>query len=324
MMFTRIAVPLDGSTLSEYALPYAVSLARLGNAPLTLVHVHRPFLPGEKLEALPQYQFQRIVSFDNEIDDESRRRESEHLDQLAERLRLQFGVQVDSRVLGGDVPEALAAYVRASGTELIVMSTHGYSGAWSTWLQSVSDAVVRRTSVPVLMLRPRPGAEAPDLDSIDLRRILVAVDGSMFSEAIIAPVIELAKAWGAQVTLITVVSPSTVEGSLWSWLPAHGDRPMQHPEEYLNDLVNRFPVSVPLPDTRLVVSDDASAAILAEAQQGEYDLIAMATHGRGGVRHLLVGSVADRVMCDTTVPVLLRRPLVPAPAAAEEHAAPAY
>jgi nucleotide-binding universal stress UspA family protein len=319
-MFTRIAVPLDGSALGAAALPYAVSLTRLGGGSLVLLHVHRPYMPGQSLEALPQYRFQSIVRFDDEQDREATRAEDEHFAGLAQRLSAEHGIEVTSCVLRGEVTDALATHTEAVGADLIVMSTHGYEGAWRSRMQSIADALVRRSRIPVLLLRPSPGAAPPEPRSIDFRRILVPVDGSPFSESILDPVTAFAGLVGARPTLITVL-PSAAAAEPSQWLPATAERPWKQPDEYLDDLADRFPVNLPIPETRVIHGDDAAAAILEEARTGEFGLIAMATHGRGGVRHMLVGSVADQVIRGTSVPVLVRRPQAPVPGSTAEEAA---
>jgi nucleotide-binding universal stress UspA family protein len=306
-MLKRIAVPLDGSALGEYALPYAISAARITGASLTLLHVHRPHLPGRDLEALPQYQFQRIASFDDAADRTAYVQDQDRFGVLAEQLRAAYGLEVHTRVLRGNVVDALTEYARSSGTDLIVMATHGYSGVWKTWLDSTADAVVRHGAVPVLLVRPAPGEAPPPTGSIDFRRMLVPVDGSAFSESIVDFAIELMRKLGLQVTLLRVV-PDEVPNSAAHPAAAFQEIAWEDPEAYLDQLASRFPPTVAMPAVQ-VRHGAPGDAILAELGTGAYDLIAMATHGRGGVRHLLLGSTADQVMRGTTMPILLLRPL---------------
>jgi nucleotide-binding universal stress UspA family protein len=307
-MFARITVPLDGTLVGDCALPYAVSLARQTGAYLTLLHVHTPFLPGESLEALPQYRFQGVVEFDIAADNASYEQEQARLNELAEQLASLHGVEVSAAVLRGGVVEGLTSYVASSGTDLVVMGTHGYCGALSTWWRSVSDALVRHGTIPVLVIRaPRRGT-VRDTAMPNLRRILVPLDGSAFSETILEPVIELAEKLAAQVALFhsrsASATASTASRAPWY---QRGDK-LVEPQEYLVEVANRFPVTVPLPRTRIVRNSSPVAAVLREVADGAYDLIAMATHGRGGVRHLLWGSTADGIAAGTDLPLLLVRP----------------
>jgi nucleotide-binding universal stress UspA family protein len=300
-MLKRIAVPLDGSALGEFALPYAIAVARSAEASLTLLHVHRPFLPGRFLEALPQFRFQDVAGYDDVADRAAFLAEQDRFGVLADQLRSAYGLQVSTQVLHGDVPNALAEYARASGTDLMVMATHGYAGAWSTWLDSTSDAVVRNSSVPVLLVCPAPDEAPPHPGSIDFRRILVPLDGSGFSEAILDPAVELTRKLGLRVTLLRV-APEEAER-----LPSPVRQGGVEPGAYLESVSERFPGTVPPPVTR-VRFGDAGEEILEELAEGRYDMIAMATHGRGGVRHILFGSTTDQVMRHATTPVLLLRP----------------
>jgi nucleotide-binding universal stress UspA family protein len=300
-MLAKIVVPLDGSALGEAALPYAASLARLSGASLTLLHVHRPFVPGDSLEALPQYRFQDIVRFDDLANREAQDREAANLEVLAAHLRQSHGLMVDSCVLSGAFVETLAGYAHASSADLIVMGTHGYVGPWKTWLESNSDAVVRRSSVPVLLVRAEHTARSPLPFPIDFRRMLVPVDGSAFSESIVDFAIELGRSLGLLVTLFRVVTPADAARRDSSGIRSD-------PAEYLEQLANRFPVTVSVPETRVVEASEVGQALVEEANRGGYDIIAMATHGRGGMRHMLLGSTADEVVRGTTRPILLLRP----------------
>jgi nucleotide-binding universal stress UspA family protein len=314
-MLTRIAVPLDGSSVGDAALPYAIALARLGGATLTLLHVHRTFHPGHTLEALPQFQFQNIVGFDLAADRDAYRREETELSRLAEEVRATHTIAVESRLLKGEVPAALAEFAQSTEVDLFVMGTHGYAGAWRTWLESISDRVVRSSPVPTLLVR---AAEfTPQPSAIDLRRILVPLDGSPFSEAVLEPVIALAQMFGARVTLLQVLQFDR-RGRQSPGSPTRFEC-----EDHLDRLAGRFPVMLPVPEVRVLDAEDVGEAIAEVAERGGFDAVAMATHGRGGLRHMLLGSTADDVIGRLSLPLLLLRPQVPATAPVRDRVAEA-
>jgi nucleotide-binding universal stress UspA family protein len=296
-VLTRIAVPLDGSWRDEHALAHAIALTRLGRGALTLVHVHRP--PGFDggREALPQYRFERIADAGARAQRAALLGDRGRIAQLAESIGRTHEIPVRTHLLRGDVVVAVADYANSGEVDLLVMASHGYAGAVRSRLLSVSDAVVRASVAPVLLLRPAVGAAAPDARRIEIRRILVTLDGSAFAETIVTSAAEIANGLGAQVTLLRVVSSAR----------APEDDALVECAEYLAAIAGRFPRILPEPHVRTVVSDSPAGAILEELQRGAHDLLAMATHGRGGMRHLFVGSVADQVMQGTTSPVLLQR-----------------
>lgn len=301
-MFTSIAVPLDGSAFGDLALPYAVSLARRGGATLQLMHVHRSSMPGAALEPLPQYRFEDVVEADEATDSAAFLRESRRLREIAQLLADEHGLVVSSCILHGSPADALAERAQTSGASLIVMATHAAGGVLHAWLASTSDAVARDSALPVLLVQPGAGATPPDGD-VRFRRMLVPLDGSSFSEAIVAPAVDLARLMGAEITLLHVASPA--DGP---WLRSRSRAPGESPdyvEAYLESLVETLPPQRPPVRIRVVAHWSPARAILDELEQGDYDLVAMASHGRGGVRPLLLGSTADRVLRGTRLPVLL-------------------
>ncbi|MGD9889722.1 MAG: universal stress protein [Dehalococcoidia bacterium] len=168
-------------------------------------------------------------------------------------------------------------------------------------------------------------------------KILVTLDGSHFSEAILGTVGKLARSMHAQVQLLSIaqfeqarstavrqtatdLAPvSTATGTMLKVpLPADLMSPAAESRsqalarvdaslrEYLEDR------SAELKDGDVTVSvefaDDVAEAIIEHARREQVDLIAMATHGRTGLSHLLAGSVCERVIRSGVAPVLVLRP----------------
>lgn len=159
-MFTRILVPLDGSELAEKALPLAEGLARASGSTVHLLHV---------ASRLPILEASRASGFETaqtiEISLEIARRQvqaqvdrgREYLGRVAGRLKAS-GLAVETAVREGAADEQIIAYVKEQGIELVVMSTHGYSGLRRFFVGSVTDRVVRSGEVPVLVVPPAHGA----------------------------------------------------------------------------------------------------------------------------------------------------------------------
>jgi nucleotide-binding universal stress UspA family protein len=80
-------------------------------------------------------------------------------------------------------------------------------------------------------------------------------------------------------------------------------------QNYLDQLAERLRARSQTVQARVVSHEQAAAAILDDAQKNAVDLIALATQGRGGLKRLLLGSVADKVLRGATTPVLLYRPV---------------
>ncbi|HKO25231.1 MAG TPA: universal stress protein [Chloroflexota bacterium] len=138
------------------------------------------------------------------------------------------------------------------------------------------------------------------------RRLLVPLDGSHLAETILVAVERLAAAYGATVVLLHVIergAPATV----------HGERHLRTGAEaqtYLEGLAARLSAGGIVVETHAhdVPEGDIARSIVAHAEEGGADLIALCTHGGGGLRDLLVGSIAQQVLRRGTTPVLLTRP----------------
>jgi nucleotide-binding universal stress UspA family protein len=299
-MFRNILVPLDGSSFSEHALPYGVEIAAARDAQLTLalVHVrHSPVTTDRTLrEALDAWEAAHTE------------REAEYLRELAERLSREHGVAARARLLTGEVVPSLEREVRDEAMDLVVMTTHGRAGLERAWLGSVADSLLRHLAVPVLIIRP--SEESPRPRRVEYRHVVIGLDGSARAERAIEPALALVKEQDARVTLLRVVAPPSAVTS--PYLP-HAARisheEMQERQEqattYLTDIRERLGQRVERIETVALLEYHAARAILGYVAEHEVDLIALSTHGRGSVSRLLMGSVTDKVVRASAVPVLV-------------------
>jgi nucleotide-binding universal stress UspA family protein len=149
-----------------------------------------------------------------------------------------------------------------------------------------------------------------------IRHVLIPLDGSTLAEQALDPALELAQRSGARVTLLRVVhlAPLMAEGfgsPIQPPMPL--DSTLQQRErqarEYLNRLAWKIQPRVTQIESKVVVAEGADASeILEFARDHDVDLIALATHGRSGLKRLLLGSVADKVIRRADTPVLVIRP----------------
>ncbi len=186
------------------------------------------------------------------------------------------------------------------------MTTHGRGPLRRLLLGSVADQVVRRSAAPVLLVRPREIPTGPTPEPF-VEGVLVPRDGSALAEQALGPALDLARVMEARCTLLRVVesgdapSPPAPGGIGIFEIPAAWEA-----RAYLRQVAGRLrEEGVPV-QTRVVVARRAAEAIREQARDG--DLIALATHGRGGVRRMLLGSVADEVVRGGSAPVLVCRP----------------
>ncbi len=291
-----VLVPLDGSEFSESALPAALTIARRWNARLEIVTVQTdPSMLAQDLLELPSYGW-----FE------------QYVEEVAERVHGEAGFTVCATVLKGSPAEAIQNHAAARGVDLVVMATHGRGPMSRFWLGSTADGLIRRSTIPILLLRPceeAPGTK-PDFNP---RRVLVPLDGSDESEAILTHAVALAGDGETEFDILRVYPYPKDYAS--SYLP--------HTVQVNADVLERGRTAAAdnveaeaatltergIPATGHIVTDrEPAAAILHFAEQAGADLIAMSTHGRGGVSRLVLGSVTDKVIRGAQIPTLVYHP----------------
>lgn len=283
-----ILTPLDGSRLSEESLRAACATARRTGAVLHMVLVHHPVAPSADSAAM--------ATAIDELDRLAREGEEQYLEQVAERMRLRFGIHIETVILDGPVAETLEAHVKAVGAGMVVMTTHGRGVVSRFWLGSVADHLLRHLAVPLLLVRHH---EVTVQDSrMAFRRMLIALDGSERAEAVIEPALALCPPPTAEIALMRVVPPTedgVVEG--------RGAAAV-----YLDEVADQLERRGCRVSTTVVVSESPAQAILDQGRPEATDCIAMATRGASGVRRLVLGSVTDKVVRGAEVPVLALHP----------------
>lgn len=302
-MIKSIVVPIDGSRLSERAIPVAARLAQAHQATMHLVLAQEPTAglgPFGDVD-LPS------VLFIEELD----RQHAAYLDRIANRLR-KAGLRVKTVLTDGAAGRVIARTVQSAHAGLVVMSTHGRGAIGRLGMGSVCDYVVRHLEAPILVIP----ANARVPRGIAGRRVLVPLDLSPESGRVLDVIGDL-MGTAPRLTLLNVIEsvpltslpamaiipPTDASFTRLQWERAQGQM------ELLESKARRlgFPVT-----TRLM-TDAPAAAILDQLHRGSYDLVAMTTHGYGGFKRLLLGSVTDKVIRNAGKPVLVIRPKARAP-----------
>jgi nucleotide-binding universal stress UspA family protein len=297
-MFKHLLVPLDGSTLSEAALPYASALAQKLEATVTLIHVIEHNAP-EKIHGASH--------LNNAIDAEK------YLSGVATRAFPQT-VHVDHHVHTSEVSEVARSIVDHAGEfkpDLIVMCTHGESDLYQKIFGSIAQQIVThgRTS---LLLVPPPEVDAPLASGF--RKILVPLDGDKDHEQGIEVAVDFAKVFHSELHLLVVIdTPETLTGEKAAtsrMLPAMTAELLNISEQtalmYLHDqLVRLKPCGLTL--TAEVARGKPSKEIGTVAKKTGAELVVLGTHGKSGIEAFWQGSVASKVSSRSIVPLLLVR-----------------
>ena len=299
---TRILVPTDFSANSEEALASAKMLAGRFGASLHLLHaVDEPFtaiaFASEMTSTLP-------LSLRDEMIHDAEQRITQRLP-ADQKAWFRGSTEI---VCGRPIPAILDAE-RRLGADLIVIGTHGHTGLAHALLGSVADRVVRTAAAPVLTMRHGLAA--------GLSRILVPTDFSDTADDALDEAFLFADRFNAVLHLLHVVDdPFVTEG-----LPAarYADDAPEFRLAILRDAQRRLahraqagPAGVPPVQIQVDVRFGHGAKAIAEyAAEQAIDLIVMGTHGRTGMAHLLLGSVAERLLRTAPCPVLtVRHPRV--------------
>ncbi len=289
----RVAVALDGSPFAERALPAAAAISQIFGATLLLISV----LPTRgALRVLPKGRSDGNPMEAGQAEIEA------YLSRLVGEHRAR-GLQADYYVASGPVPQAIDVLTRELDADLLVMSTHGRSGISRFMLGSNASAAIQRLRRPVLLLRPQVLAEG-DLPAVN--RVLVTLDGSSFAEQILPWVRQVSLATRAEVLLLVV--PEVPEPAFYGAMGDAVDELRQQAENNARRYLERVAAQLReqgMPVRALVEGSRPAITILDVAEREQVDLIMLATHGRGGMDRLMLGSVADRIVHHSTCPVLL-------------------
>jgi nucleotide-binding universal stress UspA family protein len=300
-------LPLDGSRFSELALPLAIRLANQSGARLHIVRVHVPSLTAG--DAIVSENYDELVR------DWEREALSVALDRATD-----AGVRATGELLEGPVVEGLQRYIEAAGIDLVVMTTHGRSGIKRAVMGSVAEQCVRKTDIPILLIHPRSDMDEVATDLANVKRILVPLDGTEESEAVLPHVISLARLAGAELVLARVAfAPFDIAVTVGAKaLTDYLERMRAEGEQYLGEIQAAMPADLVISRTSLT-AERAPDGILRAAQAEGADMIAMATHGRSGWSRIAVGSVAETVLHKATTPVLLIKGAATARISADPH-----
>jgi len=299
--YRSICVPLDGSPFAEQALPLATEIARRSGAILQVALVHHPVPALATALEVPEIEAQ--------LDQEARAREQTYLDGIVERIRKGVNVPTTAALLDGPVADALETHVVRNAVDLVVITTHGRGTMSRFWLGSVADHLMRRLHVPILLVRPVAGT--PPAPAV--RRIMVTLDGSPFSERALDAAIALGTPFGADYALLMVVEPpvplADPSGLVSVPIGPEAERQLRESAtRYLEGVAQRLCSEGKTVTTHPVQGVGVAATIIEQAEKLGAGMIAIASHGAGGFERLVLGSVADKVIRGSTRPTFVVRP----------------
>jgi len=325
-MIKTILVPLDGSERAEYALPLAARLARHAGGMLVLVrvvNVATDYWPAITAPYPPIMQ----SAVDGELEEATT-----YLKRVAASAELAELKVITTAIHGVAAPIIQAAAVEYHA-DLIVMCSHGRTGMTHMVMGSVAEKLARHTTVPVLIVREKAGLQEVSPTEISQPlRVLVPLDGSTHAEAALEPAAALltALAEPAQKTAIHLVR--VIEGQGQATAPTSdamhiAQNGLSRVSPYFHrtiELIREGSLAPEISAQHIAVTwsvaldTDVVRGIVRMAENGEdaggagvfggCELIAISTHGRGGLQRWAMGSVTERVLHSTKRPILVVRP----------------
>ena len=280
LQLKKILVPRDFSPFSEQALQHALDLANRTGAEVHLLFVEIPHADALALTA--------------EGVDGARKALKE---QLMEGLEQNgAGVQFQQAVVRDIAPApAIVAYAEEHDIDLIVMGTHGRRGLRRLLLGSTAEEVVRTAPCPVFTVR-QPETPVAALEGVNA--ILVPIDFSKHARTALHHAKELAALYHTRLDLLHVIEeqmhPAFYNTGVWSIYDVIPDIE----EKAVEELKTFFrETEGPLGNVNFHIRyGHAPREIAAFARENDSDLVVMATHGLRGLEHVLMGSVAEKVV----------------------------
>jgi len=302
-VYKRMLVPLDGSKLAESAITYAEDLAARLGLDVVLLHVCNPLL-------------QQYAPMHRMYVEHAAEATAQKIRQTQERLSEGKGVQavdVQGELTIGYPAEEILRYVDENRIDIILMTTHGYSGLLRWAMGSVADKVLRASRVPVCLAHVGSADEITD-EEWSTRIIIVPLDGSELAEAVLPHVEALAKQRGIEleeIVLLRVCEYPIVAveypGEDWTdYINESIERCRNVSEQYLAGVEKRFNKTGQKVSTK-VLTGNAAEEIINYTKQNPFSLIVMSTHGYSGVGRWVFGSVADKILHGVSNPVFLVR-----------------
>ena len=285
-MFTHILVPLDGSILAECVVPHAISLAATLETRVTLLHVLEQPRETGPLQPIDPVKW-HLKKHDAGV----------YLDGI-EACFQKAGLKVEKSIQDGTAAERIIDYANNNQVDLIVLSTHGASGL-SIWnMSSVVQKIILRANKSTLLVRPHPSPPASASQEIRYNRLFIGLDGSARAELILPVAIRIANRYKSKLVIGTVVQKPEIMNRLpiskedAQMIDQIVERNQKASAHYLEQLLAQLSQTDIEIKTRLIVSENKTAALHNMVETENADMVLLVAHGHSGLGRWPYGSVA--------------------------------
>ncbi len=309
-MFNKILVPLDGSKLAEKALPYAEEMVIEFGSKVTLLSAGAPE--------------------DTPLHDEYYQYLNKTYPAVEERIKKTVAspakkkVKIDTALTGriglvNDAAAEILDYADKQDFNMIIMATHGRTGAMRWVLGDTANKVARAFSCPLLLIRAK--TDVPE--SVHIKKILVPLDGSKEGEAVLPYVEAFAAKLKPEIILLHVVDllyhvyayPAAAgyggDGIVRvPYTPEEMKPSVETGEKYIKGISDKL-AEKGISNKTEIRTGTAGEEIMEAEGERRPDLIIMSTHGHSGFGRFEHGSITDKVLHGGAAPLLLVRPPKP-------------
>lgn len=306
-MFEKILLPLDGSPLAERSIPHAIEFARIFNSRIVVLHVLESEPKLEQTGHAEPLNWQLYKAKTELYLNQVAGQIQESLDALEPDQNTTAESRVTVTILEGKVAENIVDFAHRENIDLLVISSHGFSGM-SRWnLNSVTTKVVNLIYKPVLIVRGYPAAEA-DAGSPRYERIMLPIDCSRRSECSLNAGYTIAKHYQSRLILTSVIKPPEISAvdpynqELQLLNEQYMDLSRKTVQRYMDELAQRFGEDA---EIRIIEDHRIVQTIINLAKEEQVDLLIFCAHGHTGELSWPFGTVARSFIEYSTKPVLV-------------------
>ena len=278
--YRKILVAIDGSESSMHALRESLKLATEEKSWIFVISV------------IPSYEGDLGAVWINNVKD-AMKKPCEIALSEAKNIAKNESVPLKTICEEGEIYERIVDLAHSQNVDLIVMGKKGMSKLGRALIGSVTARVIGYSQKDVLVV--------PDNTYIGWKSILFATDGSKYSESAANKAIDFARSYGSELKVISVVD---VTEELMALAPAALENLVRKAKSMVDDMKNKAS-SEGINAEGIVKEGDAYKVIINVAKKQKADTIIMGSHGRTGLKRLLMGSVTERVIGHAPCPVLV-------------------
>ncbi|MGM0636480.1 MAG: universal stress protein [Bacteroidota bacterium] len=270
-----ILVPVDFSKTSENALKVAAELSKRNNSKLIVLHVIEL---AESLFGTEQFNIddEQIIFF--------MKTAQKKFEKFLDKDYLN-GVNFEEKVDVGSTSYVISESIHKNNADMVVMGSVGVSGLEEVLIGSNTEKIVRRSEVPVLVVKR-------EIKDLDFKQVVFASNFDLENLQSFKKARDFAKSFNAELKLLYVN------------LPGNQFYSTQEIQEQMRKFLNK--VQVPFNNDNVMIYNDYSIelGVINGAKAAKADLIAMPTHGRRGLSHFFNGSIGEDVVNHSTLPVI--------------------